>query len=92
MTVKYGKLITKHGPGVVIKLTGDEAAEAIDHWLKRKQVFIHGPRTITVNGELCQKGRVYVDPGGMVIHNGKSFDGRGFIPEEEACKTFSIDP
>ena len=38
---------------------------------------VEGARTITVNGELCQVGSVYVDPSGYVVHNGTRFSGRG---------------
>lgn len=57
--------------GVMIKLTGDEVAHAIDVYLVAMDVCVRGPRTVRVNGKLCQKGRVYVDPSGFVIHKGK---------------------
>lgn len=77
MKVKYGKGKTEYGPGVLIELTGDEVAIAIDAYLAAHQVHISGPRTINVNGDLCQKGQVYVDPSGSVVAKGKGFDGRG---------------
>ena len=82
MKVKYGGGKTEFGPGVLIKLTGDEVAIAIDAYLVAHRVHVSGPRTITVNGELCQEGEIYVDPSGQVIHNGKLFSGRGH--EEKA--------
>ena len=67
MKIKLGKGKTKFGPGVEVKLTGSEVATAIDAYLVAQGVVTRGPRTITVNGELCEKGRVYVDPSGFVI-------------------------
>ncbi len=77
MKVKYGRGKTVYGPGVLIKLTGDEVATAIDAYLKAHRVHVHGPRTITVNGNLIDKGEVYVDPCGEVIAKGKKFSGQG---------------
>jgi hypothetical protein len=77
MKVKHGKGKTKYGPGVEIQLSGEEVAIAIDAYLVARRVHINGPRTITVNGELCGHGQVYVDPSGFVIHKGKKIDGRG---------------
>jgi hypothetical protein len=55
--------------GVQIRLTGDEVAIAIETWLLARGVHIRGSRTITVNGDLCDRGNVYVDPSGDVITN-----------------------
>jgi len=77
MKVRRGKGTTEYGPGVEIKLTGAEVATAIDAYLVAHGVFVSGARTITVNGKLCEKGRVYVDPGGFVIHNGAKMSGDG---------------
>jgi hypothetical protein len=77
MEIQYGEGKTKFGPGVSIELTGDEVATAISAWLVAHGVHYSGPRTITVNGELCQKGHIYVDPSGFVIADGEKFDGRG---------------
>lgn len=78
MKVKYGEGRTKYGPGVHIELTGDEVATAIDAWLTAHNVYVSGPRTISVNGALCEAGRVYVDPSGFVITaEGWKFSGRG---------------
>ena len=77
MEVKLGNGPTKYGPGVDINLTGSEVAVAIDAYLVAHGVVVRGPRTITVNGELCDHGRVYVDPSGFVIHEGEKIDGRG---------------
>jgi len=54
------------GDGCSIGLTGDEVASAIDAWLLAHGVKVSGPRTITVNGDLCSSGLVYVDPAGSV--------------------------
>jgi len=75
--VGYGGGRTKYGPGVSIELTGDEVATAIDAWLVAHGVHVSGPRTITVNGELCEAGHVYVDPSGFVVYDGKRISGRG---------------
>jgi hypothetical protein len=77
MEIKYGAGTTEYGPGVSVKLTGDEVATAIDAYLVARGVHVSGPRTVTVNGELCESGHVYVDPSGFVIANGERFSGRG---------------
>ena len=76
MKVKKGEATGTHGPGVCIELTGDEVAIAIDAYLVARRVHVSGPRTVTVNGELCESGRVYVDPSGFVIKKGKKWSGR----------------
>lgn len=77
MKINYGKGTTQYGPGVEINLTGDEVAIAIDAYLVAHNVHVSGPRTIRVNGELCENGKIYVDPMGKVISNGKLFSGQG---------------
>lgn len=77
MEIGYGNGQTKFGPGVSIKLTGDEVAMAIDTWLVAHGVHVSGPRTVTVNGSLCNVGEVYVDPSGRVHNGEQSWDGRG---------------
>ncbi len=77
MIVKHGNGRTPYGPGVSIALTGDEVATAIDAWLVAHNVHVNGPRTITVNGRLCESGHVYVDPSGHVIADGAKTSGRG---------------
>jgi hypothetical protein len=77
MKVKKGKGTTEFGPGVSITLSGSEVATAIDAWLVAKGIHVSGPRTISVNGELCEQGHVYVDPSGFVIKKGKKISGRG---------------
>jgi hypothetical protein len=63
--------------GVQIRLSGDEVAIAIEAWLLAHGVHIRGPRTITVNGDLCGRGNVYVDPSGDVIANAGAVPQRG---------------
>lgn len=75
MKVKQGRGKTQYGPGVEIVLSGDEVAVAIDAYLVAHQIYVDGPRTITVNGELCEHGLVYVDPSGCVIHKGERYLG-----------------
>lgn len=77
MIVKHGEGRSEYGPGVSIELAGDEVATAIDAWLVAHCVHVSGPRTITVNGKLCETGRVYVDPSGFVIAEGEKLSGRG---------------
>jgi hypothetical protein len=77
MIVKHGNGTTEYGPGVDIELTGAEVATAIDAYLVAHGIHVSGPRTVTVNGELCESGRVYVDPSGFVIADGKKVSGRG---------------
>lgn len=77
MKITHGNSKTEFGPGVDIDLTGDEVATAISSWLVAHGVHVEGARTITVNGELCEHGNVYVDPSGFVIHEGIKIDGRG---------------
>jgi len=68
MEIKQGKGTTKYGPGISIDLTGEDVATA--------GVYVSGPRTITVNDDLCDEGQVYVDPSGFVIQDGKKINGR----------------
>jgi hypothetical protein len=78
MKIKYGKGTSEYGPGVLIKLSGVDIAKAISAYLVAHGVYVTGPRTVTVNGCLCEKGRVYVDPSGYVITAaGKKMSGRG---------------
>lgn len=77
MKVNYGNGKTKYGPGVLIELSGDEVAHAINTYLVAHNIYVKGPRTITVNGNLCTVGKCYVDPSGEVIYKGKLFPGKG---------------
>lgn len=77
MNIKYGSGQSKYGPGVNIELDGDEVATAIYAYLVAHGVHVDGARTVTVNGELCNSGNVYVDPEGFVICEGERISGRG---------------
>jgi hypothetical protein len=77
--VKHGNGTTQYGPGVSIELTGDEVATAISTYLVAHDINISGARTITVNGELCETGHIYVDPSGFVVSDGVKTDGRGWM-------------
>jgi len=77
MIVKHGNGQTHEGPGVSIELTGSEVATAIDAWLVAHNIYVKGPRTITVNGQICKDGHVYVDPSGFVIADGEKLSGSG---------------
>lgn len=79
MIVRFGDGPTEFGPGVTIELTGDEVATAIETWLLAHGVRVYGARTITVNGDLCEAGRVYADPGAFVMADGKRWNGKGTI-------------
>ena len=57
--------------GVEIILSGEEVATAIMTYLTAKRVYISGPITIRVNGELCKEGSVFIDPSGLCVHKGK---------------------
>ena len=81
MEVKFGKGPTEYGPGVSIEMSGDEVARAIYAYLAAHGIHVSGPRTVTVNGELCESGHVYVDPEGSVVADGKRWTGRGQIEE-----------
>ena len=52
---------------VKISLGGDEVAAAIAMYLVSKGIDVTGPRTITVNSELCRSAIVVVDPSGSVV-------------------------
>jgi hypothetical protein len=75
LNIRKGCGTTKSG--VDIELTGDEVATAIDAWLVAQGVHVSGPRTTRVNGELIERGSIYVDPSGFVINNGETISGRG---------------
>jgi len=79
MKIGYGKGTTKYGPGVSIEIDGNEVAFAIDAFLVAHGVSVRGPRTVTVNGELCERGEIYVDPSGCVTNwtTTEQFSGRG---------------
>lgn len=77
MKIEHGKGTTEYGPGVDIHLTGNEVAIAIMAFLVARGVNVAGPMTITVNGELCQKGKVYVDPSGHVVNGALDWSGKG---------------
>lgn len=81
MEIKFGDGSSKYGPGVSIDMTGDEVARAIGTYLVAHGFYVYGPRTIRVNGDLCEIGIVYVDPSGFVMANGKRYTGRGEIEE-----------
>ena len=76
MQVRLGEGKTEYGPGVSIDLSGDEVATAISAYLVAHGIYVDGARTITVNGDLCEVGHVYVDPSGFVISDGKKISGR----------------
>lgn len=91
MRIKYGNGKTEFGTGVQIDLTGDEVATAIDAFLVANGVNVQGPRTITVNGELCDKGMIYVDPSGWVSKGFKVWDIHHGATEEGLKKVKEIE-
>lgn len=78
MEIKYGEYKTIYGTGVVINLTGEEVATAIQSYLVAHNVHISGASTTRVNRQFIEGGRVYVDPSGFVIADGEKFSGRGY--------------
>lgn len=76
MNITAGKGTTKFGPGIDIELTGDEVATAINAYLTAHNVYVFGPRTISVNGELIESANVYIDPSGYTIYHGDKISGR----------------
>jgi hypothetical protein len=82
-------IVKQYGPGVsVVELTGDEVATAIDAWLVAHGVHVDGPRTITVNGKLCESGHIYVDPSGFVISDGVKTSGSGIAARANPAHGF----
>ena len=78
MRTYFGEGNTKFGPGVQIDLTGEEVATAISAYLVAHGVHVDGARTITVNGNRCVSGGIYVDPSGSVIDKkGIGYSGKG---------------
>lgn len=81
MRIKKGEGKTEYGPGVSVELTSAEVSIAIEAYLVAHGVYVSGPRTVTVNGETCCFGRVYVDPSGYVVSGGFKYlgsSGRGY--------------
>lgn len=76
MKIVSGKGKSVHGPGVLINLSEDEIALAIEAYITAHQIYIQGPRTYTVGNELCKRGAVYVDPSGFVIAEGIKYLGK----------------
>ena len=85
MNIQFGKetedywlhpISKENGPGIQIDLTGDEVAIAISSYLVAHEIYVTGP-TITVNGNLCEEGEIYVDPLGSVISEGVRWTGKG---------------
>lgn len=78
MQISHGKGKSIYGPGVSITLSGNELAKAIDAYLLAHGYEVSGPRTITVNGEMCDRAEVYVDSAGSAKDPaGKRWSGRG---------------
>lgn len=67
---KTWSLMSHAKEGTTIILSGDEVALAIDAYLVAHGVVINGPRTVKVNGELCESGSVYADPSSKVLLTG----------------------
>lgn len=84
MNIRFGGGKTEFGPGVDIILSGAEVAIAIDAFLVAHGTYVSGPRTVRVNGELCEAGQVYVDPSGFVFSDGEKYSGRGDGKQRES--------
>jgi len=83
MKLNYGSGTSEYGPGIDIILTGDEVALAIETFLTAQNLYIKGARTLRVNGELCDKGSIYIDPSGSILLKGKEYLGRGIGANDE---------
>ena len=83
MEIDYGDGKTEYGTGIDIDLSGEELAIAIEAYLVAHDCHISGPRTIRVNGELCEEAHIYVDPLGFVVCGGERLSGRGIEEESE---------
>jgi len=81
MKLKKGSGKTIYGPGVLIKMTGDEVAVAIDAYLVAHNIIVSGPRTITMGKKLLKDTEIYIDPSGSVIEKGIRHLGRTGLPE-----------
>ena len=77
MEIQCGGDATEFGPGVSVRLTGDEVAMAIGAYLVAHGVHVSGPRTVLVNDALCTSGEVWIDPSGFAAANGLRLSGRG---------------
>jgi len=83
MKIKYGKNKNNTlGPGIEINLNGVEIATAINNYLVSRKIEIYGARTIRINGQSIQSGKVFIDPTGAIICKNKNgdmeyFSGRG---------------
>lgn len=77
MKINFGDGSTKYGPGVQIDLDGSEVVRAIYSYLAAHDIHIRGSATITVNGDLCKSGGIYVDPSAFVLADGKFYNGNG---------------
>ena len=91
MDVMYGEGKTEYGSGVSIRLDGSEVATAIDAYLVAHGICVRGPRTITINGKLCETGHIYVDPTGFVVDNGEKVLGRGPNPSSKPTPNSGIE-
>lgn len=70
MKIIQGEDIAPDATGIMVKLTGDEVAIAIDNYLADQGITVHGPRTVRINGNKCLNGEVYVDPNGHITVKG----------------------
>jgi len=71
---------------VQIDMTGNEVVTAISAWLVAHGVYVQGPRTYFVNGDLISGGQVYVDPSGSVRKGSKTLLGRGANTKAEGLR------
>lgn len=81
MEIGFGEGKTDYGPGVLIHLDGNELATAIEAYIVAHGVYVSGPRTVSVNGKLCNNAEVYVDPSGFVVDDEQRYTGRGKIEQ-----------
>lgn len=75
VAVREAQFVAPQRSPITIQITGEEIAQALDDFLRRRGVEIQGPRTVRVDGELAQHATAYVivDPSGSVKINGTQF-------------------
>lgn len=80
MRIETENATTEHGSGVSVHLDGKEVATAIDAWLTAHGIRINGPKTIMVNGQLCEQGHVHADSPSYLEVNGEKISGHENCP------------
>lgn len=66
-----------NGPGILIELSGNELAAAVDRYIAQHGIQVKGARSVRVNGLNCACATVFVDPSGTVVSGDCDLTGRG---------------